>query len=161
MAPIMQAIASFLARGKIYRNEQPTTWESLFTSVAFTSAGTMQAVSGVMLVKAVWKIRQFFRENGAEDYIDTAMLWRHAISFILYLLSTTMLYTAVELYSWFPTSAPVYALLIASKVFYSCASVVSEILLCQIFWLLGSRAENDPVQSDDGAPAVAEYDDDA
>ena len=54
-----------------------------------------QVASGVILVRGILRIRRFFREQDAEDYINTAMLLRHGIAFSLYLFGTSL--TAISL----------------------------------------------------------------
>ena len=52
-------------------------------------------ISGVMLVAGVIKIRNFFKKENAEDFIDLPMLTKHAVAFGLYLLSCTLWTAAV------------------------------------------------------------------
>ena len=43
-------------------------------------------ISGFILIAAVFKIRKFFRERDATEFIDTAMMVRHGLAFGLYVL---------------------------------------------------------------------------
>jgi hypothetical protein len=52
-----------------------------------------QLISGVMLVYSVTKIRNFFRDKGAEHFVDTEGLKRHSYCFILYLAAMAVYYT--------------------------------------------------------------------
>ena len=55
------------------------------------------------MVNSVWKIRGFFKENDTKDeYVNVTMLWRHVVSFVLYLLSSDILVVAFALYALFP-----------------------------------------------------------
>jgi hypothetical protein len=50
--------------------------------------GTLATISGVLLIKGVARIRRFFKEKEAEDFLNTELLWQHAAAFGLYLFST-------------------------------------------------------------------------
>lgn len=45
-------------------------------------------ISGFILCWGVYKIRKFFKDQNAMDSLNTAMLWRHGLSFGLYLASS-------------------------------------------------------------------------
>ena len=51
-------------------------------------------ISGVILVVAAYRIRKFFRERDATEFIDTAMLCRHGTAFGLYILGALIAATA-------------------------------------------------------------------
>lgn len=52
-------------------------------------------IAGFVLVWAVIKIRKYFKEKNATDYLNTNMLWRHGISFGLYLATSMATTTAL------------------------------------------------------------------
>lgn len=78
-----------------------------------------------MLVRGVWKIKRFFRENNAEDYIDTAMLWRHALSFGLYLVSNVAFFSMLALFSFFPDNRQVDNAFYITQTIYTFVSTLS------------------------------------
>jgi hypothetical protein len=51
-------------------------------------------------MKSVLNIRNYFRKNDAEDYINTGMLLRHALSFGLYLLAIVVFFVVFCFYSF-------------------------------------------------------------
>jgi len=102
--PMLQAFCGYRLRKVILAGGQPTDELSIFASTSYVCTGASQTLSGVMLVSSVLKIKKFFRENNAEDYINTAMLWRHALSFGLFLASSVMFFSMLCLFSWFPAN---------------------------------------------------------
>ena len=49
----------------------PGVFIELMLDVCMLGVGFMQIVSGVILVKSVFKIREFFREEGQESTLST------------------------------------------------------------------------------------------
>ena len=54
-----------------------------------------ELLSGYILIRGILRIRNYFKEQDADDFIDTKMLLRHALSFSLYLIGTSC--TAISL----------------------------------------------------------------
>lgn len=95
-------------------------------------------ISGVILVVGVTRIRMFFKEREAEDFLDTKMLWRHALSFGLYLMSTVLWATTTAIQNIHSTS-------FTDKLWDVAATgdliiqLIAQIMLCEIFWQWGKR----------------------
>lgn len=137
--PMLQAFCGYRLRKVILAGGQPTDELSTFASTSYVCTGASQTLSGVMLVSSVYKIKKFFRENNAEDCINTAMLWRHALSFGLFLASSVMFFSMLCLFSWFPANKKIENAFYISQSLYMIASTISQFLLCQIFWRLGRK----------------------
>jgi hypothetical protein len=110
--------------------------------VSFDLIGLCQVISGVILVQSVIQIRKFFKDRNDESYIDTASLCRHATCFGLYLLFVVIYYTTFTIYTLNPTAAN-FARFTWVTMFYMTGNLISEFLLCQIFWSLGTKIEKD------------------
>jgi hypothetical protein len=62
--------------------------------------GVLQVYSGIMLVSSVIKIKRFFAERNATNFINTSMLLRHAIAFGLYMATTVAYFLALCYWGW-------------------------------------------------------------
>lgn len=61
-------------------------------------------ISGLMLIASVKDFKKFFKDNDADDQINTPMLVRHAVSFWCYLLGTIANTSMGMLHDFFPKS---------------------------------------------------------
>lgn len=64
----------------------------------------LQIYSGAVLLRSVLKIRRFFVERNAQNFINTDMLIRHSTCFILYIITVTLFYCAFGYYTFKPTT---------------------------------------------------------
>jgi hypothetical protein len=114
---------------------------SEFTVIASPAAsiivGLLQCFSGYIMVKSVFSIRKFFKKRNATNYINIPMLLRHSVAFVLYLLSTVADYGTFALYLAFPNDYT-FNLFMTFQDFWVVGGFVSQVLLCQIFWDLGT-----------------------
>jgi hypothetical protein len=96
-------------------------------------------ISGAILITSLVKIRNFFKENELDDFLNTPMMLRHSFAYGLYLLSTTgacistMLVDLNGYQSW--KLVKIDSIVSISDFFLQ---FVSQILLCQIVWALGA-----------------------
>lgn len=101
IAPIIQGVGvGFLRYKGLVLNEQPPSWVAQLLTGSYIVSGIMMTISGVILIVSVIKIRNYFKSKGCEDYINTGMLLRHALSFGLYLLGTIIFYVVFCLYAF-------------------------------------------------------------
>lgn len=100
----------------------------------------LQIYSGVVLVNSVFKIRRFFVAHNAQNYINSNMLIRHALCFILYIITVTAFYLSFGYYTMYPTKDN-YVYAASSGIFFNLGGCISQILLCNIFWGLGEKIE--------------------
>jgi hypothetical protein len=89
---------------------------TVVAAILSDSVGFLQLVSGTILVRSVLRINRFFKERGAEGYINTGMLLRHATAFGLYLACTAINYASYTLYLIFPTDRCFNIFMLASMV---------------------------------------------
>lgn len=93
----------------------------------------------MLIVGVIW-VRQFFRDQNADDFINSSMLKRHAVSFGLYLMSTSVWALAAVMWNLSdPRNQKV-------KNFYSCVTIadliiqfLAQLLLCEILWGWGTK----------------------
>jgi hypothetical protein len=116
--------------------------------VSFNLTGVVQIVTGCLLIYCVWTIQRFFKERGDEGYIDTAALCRHATCFGSYLLISVVYYTAFTIFIYNPTDAN-YKLFTYVELFYVTGLLLTELLLAQIFWNLGTKQVQEAQENQD------------
>jgi hypothetical protein len=86
---------------------------------------SLQLISGGILVKNVFAIKKYFTERKAENFINTAMLLRHASCFGVYMLTTFVYFTSFCIYAWFPNHPSIYVYVDALGIFYNLGGIVS------------------------------------
>ena len=80
--------------------------------------------------------------------MDTAALCRHATCYSIYLVATLTYFTS---YTWwaFSERQAIFAFAQVASIFYWSGSMVSEILLCYIFWdVLSEQVGDDQTEAD-------------
>lgn len=81
------------------------------------------------MIVSVVKIRNFFHEHNAKDYINTGMLLRHSGAFALFMVTVLVrfsTFTVFVLHPFDPTTLNVY---LVAKAFWIIGSALSQILL--------------------------------
>jgi hypothetical protein len=119
-----------------------------------------------MLVSSVFRIRNFFKAKNAEEVIDTRMLARHAIAFGLYMVSDLVRYSSFTLYAFHTSNLQLWNLYNWAVCFWMVCSLISNLLLCTIFWDLGTDLSKQRLKASiqmttDGIVEEAEFDEDA
>ena len=69
--------------------QSPPQWIRDLKIYSTFGSRLLAIISGVILVMGVIRIKNFFKQSGNQDYINTQMLLRHAAAFSLYLVGTT------------------------------------------------------------------------
>lgn len=142
IAPVLMGVAAITLRTTVFiKEEKPSTFLSIFNAVAYDTAGALQTYSGVVLVRSVLSIRNFFRDKGKEDFINTGMLVRHALAFGLYLFITIIFFLAFTVYAFFPDSPKIFTIFNLTAIGFYFGSLIAQVLLCRIFWDLGKKVE--------------------
>lgn len=134
-------------------------------SIAYDGCGALQIISGIILVQSVLAVRDFLKKRGAEDFINTAMLMRHAYAFGLYLFTTCLFYMGWTIYAFDPKGAYTFLIFNLAAIINFIGSLASETLLCFIFWDLGKKIEKPKTfeedYMDDMEIVSEDFDDDA
>lgn len=91
-----------------------------------------------MLIIGVLNIRAFFKRKNATDFINTGMLLRHAGAFGLYLVCTTAKNIAYTFVSLSPGNQTIYNIFSGVLIGNYFGQFLSQLLLCDIFWDLGT-----------------------
>jgi hypothetical protein len=73
----------------------------------------------------VFKIRQFFKERNAMNYIDTAMLVRHAVAFGFYLATTVIAFLSLSVAIFFPENPLIWKIVTECWVVYNIGSFIA------------------------------------
>lgn len=70
--------------------------------VTFCLQGACSIITGLLLVKSVAEIKNFFAKRNAEEFINVTALWRHALCFSSYLMVSYayMLFYALACMTW-------------------------------------------------------------
>ena len=76
------------------------------------------------MVVSVIKIRHFFVEQNAKNFINTGMLLRHATAFGLYITCTATYFIALGIYVWNPLPSR-YSLVAYTGIFFNVGSFIS------------------------------------
>jgi hypothetical protein len=123
--PVFQAGIWYYFR-TIYNKEgkYPSEWMSIGYSIILMGVACLQLISGGILVKNVFAIKKYFTERKAENFINTAMLLRHASCFGVYMLTTFVYFTSFCIYAWFPKPS-IYVYVDALGIFYNLGGIVS------------------------------------
>lgn len=111
-------------------------------------------ISGYILVSSVIDVKNFFKERDAEDFINTPMLLRHGIAFSLYLIGTTVTAITLMFVNIYPESQRAYDVFSAFYILDFLMEFVSQILLCQVFWLWGAKDEEEEEEEPDPSQAT-------
>lgn len=87
-----------------FKNPHPPEWMPLCYNISQECLMLLQIYSGAVLLRSVLKIRRFFVERNAQNFINTDMLIRHSTCFILYIITVTLFYCAFGYYTFKPTT---------------------------------------------------------
>jgi hypothetical protein len=156
-------------RTKHVLNQPTTDFQTWFCNITAYTSGTLEIVSGIILVRSILKVRDFFRQVGAENYINTKILLRHASAFGLYLLTSTAYFVTWAYFTISGTWSSFQVFLVC-LIFYKIGSLTSQILLVCIFWDLGEKINKDERDKEDDTQeefvgfvdtVVEEFDEDA
>jgi hypothetical protein len=69
-------------------NGQSTPFYGALSLLLFDLCGLLQWISGVILIKSVFKIRRFFLEHHAAVSLNVKKITLHASAFIIYLAAS-------------------------------------------------------------------------
>jgi hypothetical protein len=146
-----------------YYHETPSEWANIGLASMFGLCGILQAYYGAILMISVFRIRRFFVDRKATDYINTGMLIRHALAFGLYSVTQLTFYAAYILFAFNPNNPGVISILNIVGMVYVYGGFLAQLLLANIFWSLGKKDEDEKVDrtSDVLDVIVEEFDDDA
>jgi len=108
-----------------------------------------------MLVHNVLKIRNFFKQRGDEEYIDSGMLLRHGSAFTLYLIAAVFDMLTFLVYSIYSENQTVWIIYVVEDDFMTLVSFLSQLLLCSIIFVLGKNLKAKPVEAE-RAPTIAD-----
>lgn len=122
--------------------------------------GLAQIVSGIILVKSVFAVREFFLKKNDEDSMNTRMMALHASAFGLFLIVDVINFGSFLIFVLFPNTVawPIYQVCATIMIF---GSFVAQLLLAKIFWNFGEKESTDSETSRLPTVRTAEYDDEA
>lgn len=96
-------------------------------------------LSGVILVKGVHEVRTFFKEQDVPEAVDSAMLMRHGLAFGIYLVCSVISLIALLFVNFNPGSEFFFELFSVIYIGDVIAQFFSQLLLCEIFWLIANQ----------------------
>lgn len=117
-----------------------STFTKILIPFCFDLIGLCQILSGIVLLKSVISIRNFFKARNDLEYIDIATLVRHAVCFGSYLLFCSLYYLT---YTYYILDGSHFSFVVFtwSTNLYLVGNFVSEALLCQIYWSLATKVD--------------------
>jgi hypothetical protein len=161
VSPVLQGIVIFIFRTRLLITHKPISKTlSLVIATSFDLVGLSQLISGVLLVASVLKIRAFFKRQQAEHFINVGMLVRHAACFGLFLITTIGYFGAFAMFSSHPGVKFYWDAFCWSHIFYYSGSMMSQVLLCVIFWNLGTSTKEED-EDDVFEVEIEDFDEDA
>lgn len=101
-------------------------------------------MSGAILITSVYKIKAFFKAKEDEECLDTKALYRHAVAFGLFLITDVAYYVMWPIYTLNYKNQKFFNWYISVIIFWLIGSFVSQILLCTIYWDLGTEDAEEP-----------------
>lgn len=108
-------------------------------NIGWDLCGVSEISSGYILVRSVWRIRSFFKNNNAEDWINLNELIRHATAFGIYMISSIIRYTTHELWARYPDSGVALGTFLIGTLLWVIGSMIAQCFLCVIFWTLSGQ----------------------
>jgi drug/metabolite transporter (DMT)-like permease len=130
--------------------EKPGLFLTVFKLVVTYATRLCAIISGVILIVGVHRIRKFFKERNATDYINTAMLLRHGFAFGLYLVCSTASAVMLLFVNLNPLNPAYFSLFCCVFIADLIGQLISELFLCEIFWHLGTDTTKQSAQSEPG-----------
>lgn len=125
----------------VYSGSHPEP--SQISTAAFNTindlVGLLQIISGVYLIRGIIKIRGFYKKHEMTSSINTVTMLLHAGAFGIYLIADIAYYGSNVIYGLNPSSKHAFNLYAGSSMFYVWANLVEQLLLCAIFWDLGTN----------------------
>lgn len=135
-------------------------------------------VSGSFLIWAIYAIRRFLKQRAQINHpnLNIKQLLLHSVAFGLFLVSVVVFeffnlaYSTIDHYQDMknkPTKASFFNIWVGLEINLIYCSLLSQILLCSIFWHLSNKPDNndepltDTTQSSIVTVTVQDFDDDA
>lgn len=75
---------------EITRLAPADSWVTTLASTCSVATGVCQTISGVVLIKSVFDIYNFFKQRGDESHLNFLRLLRHALAYGLFLASNAL-----------------------------------------------------------------------
>ena len=92
---------------------------------------SLSIIAGVIMLTGVVRIKNFFKEQQAMDFINSGMLYRNALAFILYALGATASAVCLMFVNFDPGSKIKYDILSAVYIVDFLAQWVSELFVIE------------------------------
>ena len=108
--------------------------DEILYEFTFISIGILQVISGLILVKGVYKVRLFFLEKEAETGIDTVSLMVHSLSFLLYLLAGVVYYVMFTIHVFQPDTEIAWVRYFEAGIAMFSLNFIAQVLLITVFW---------------------------
>lgn len=116
----------------------------MFNLVSFDLAAVCQIISGVILMKSLYTIRSYFKQNSTLGSTNSKEMLTHAICYGLYLVISAVYSTIYNIYM-IDTKNEIFVIFLwFSTIYYVCASI-SLIMLCYIFWGLMTKPQRERI----------------
>lgn len=104
--------------------ESPSAFVLYGAIITPTVMTVFLVVSGVVLIRSILKIRNFYRDSGTESQLNTRALLFHAVAFGLYMIGVVLYAIAWDISTRFPTNEKLVAIMM---VVYTVQIVISAV----------------------------------
>lgn len=151
----LYGIGGALYYTKLMYGRTPTPADKIWHDVPLFATRSCTLISGVILVYAVFSIREYFKKKEAIDSLDTAMILRHGLAFGLYLVCSLACTCALIAYATHPDQFAKYLKIVSAFFIVDViGQVISELLLCQILWQWGTKdvPDKETFENDQAVP---------
>ena len=100
--PVLEAalLIPFNIQILVQGKETPSPFVDASTVIVSDAIGLVQIASGVVAMRAIMKIRRFFKEKESVESVDSNMMILHLAAFAIYLLATTIGYSTFTYYAF-------------------------------------------------------------
>jgi len=154
VGPIGEGIFLYLYLHSYHTTRVINFWFYTVLVASTYAVYTGQVISGIQLIRAVRNIRKFLSLSASKEQLSMRTLLLHLLSFGGFLVSIGVLMIAYTVYLAFPSDAWASDFYFTSNIVWEIAAVLSQLLLCTIFWILTDH-EKEIVTSDE--PPVTEF----
>ena len=132
-----------------------STWATLRVLAVWVVIGCA-IISGVILVRSLQQIRDFFAARDATGFISIPMLFRYGMAFGIFLAFTIISAIGAILNELGPQFLGFFRFTLVAN---TIAQFVTQLFLVEIFWTLGTNVPSEPIEGDpDGADFQRELD---
>jgi hypothetical protein len=141
VGPLLYGVFGGILRDVILTTDKDAgAWILVGFASSLILVSLLVTFSGIVLIKSVFSIRTYFKEKEAMDYINIAMLMRHAAAYGLFMIGCVAYLMSQLIWSLRPSQAT-YIWVARTGVVFNTVLFLQQVLLARIYWDLGNAAK--------------------